>query len=235
MGVASPLITHLNHASAQSVYNKKGRPVKNIIMVVAAGLIAVLTSCGSPSSTATTGQAPTIPIPATVAATIAAPTATSVPTSVPAPTAAPTQQAPTVAPTTVPATAVAAATSAPPVAHKTTCADVERPDPTSWEGEQIRDAAQAAIQAQSNTSDATISTLKQINRFDNWLIVQAEFDQTEPGVFLLHEQAQQDEVAAVWGGVVEHKGQIQQYFAQQAPKAPKLLLDCFQPQDPFTK
>lgn len=187
--------------------------MNKIRAVVTLALLVLLSACGASNDSNTSAELPnTTPEASTVS---------------PPSTAQPATALPTLQPTAT----IELATVVPPTAVASTgehvCASVTPIQSTSAQAEAARDAVQTKFRAEP--------TFKQIVGSGDWLIAQATFEQAEPGVFLLRRVGDSDEIEAAWGGVVEYNGQIQQYFAQQAPAAPKALLDCFEPQEPFAR
>jgi hypothetical protein len=198
--------------------------------VIAAALL--LTGACGQSQAAAPAQAPTV---APTAAPASAPTnvptivptaaPTSAPTNVPTivPTAAPTS-APTTAPTVVP---TAAPTQAPTATATDPCAAVEHLDPASRAARAI-----GAAYVRSLPPDRDVGQIERIygvDRLGAWVVFEASFIQTEPGVSVLRREGTGYREIASWGGPVQHAHELQDYLSAQAPDAPQALLTCLRP------
>jgi hypothetical protein len=107
------------------------------------------------------------------------------------------------------------------------CADVVRVDPATPAAQSV-----AAAVSATNTSFGAVAEIRGLDQLEGWSVLEAVFADSEPGIFLLHDEGGSQRIAAVWGGVTESRLQIRRYLAEQAPDAPAALLDCFEPKGP---
>jgi hypothetical protein len=118
-----------------------------------------------------------------------------------------------------------------PAADAAACSGIARIDPAS-------DAARAVAAAVSatNTTFGAVAEIRGLDQLDGWSLLEAVFAESEPGIFLLHDEGGAQRIAAVWGGIAESRLEIRRYLAEQAPGAPAALLTCFEPKgSPFVE
>jgi hypothetical protein len=136
-----------------------------------------------------------------------------------APTAAPTR-APTAAPTRAP-------TTAPTVIATDSCTAVEHLDPTSSAAHAIGTAYVRSLPPDRDVGQ--IDRIYGVDRLGAWVVLEASFTQTEPGVSVLRREGTGYREIASWGGPVQHAHELQDYLSTQVPDAPQALLTCLRP------
>jgi hypothetical protein len=65
----------------------------------------------------------------------------------------------------------------------------------------------------------------------DWAIVEAEFDQAEPAIYLLKKETVDWKIRGDWGGTpAPHKANpmIRRWLSKDAPDAPRDLVKCFE-------
>ena len=75
-----------------------------------------------------------------------------------------------------------------------------------------------------------------IEKIGKWLIVEADFTNLEPGIFVLERTKKNYRVVTEFGGYVEEEPEkaIRSYFLEKVPNAPKELFQCYNPKgSPF--
>lgn len=144
------------------------------------------------------------------------------------PVAAPTAAAPTAPPPTP-----APARSAVLPITKAQCPNVERVSTLTDEANALGQALVAALPAQTqNQPSVELRQIRQIDRLGDWVLIETSFLSSEPGIFALRREGETYKYVTAWGGVAESAAQIRAYLAQNAPDAPKELIDCFEPASP---
>ena len=81
--------------------------------------------------------------------------------------------------------------------------------------------------------------IRAIDQMNDWYIVEAEFKNLEPAIFVLHKIKDTYKMVTLFGGSTapeEPAPIIRKYFIEKVPNAPKELFNCYTPKSyPFIK
>jgi hypothetical protein len=113
---------------------------------------------------------------------------------------------------------------------KADCSKIEKIKAESLDGKNIEKFLIAWIQQQHDLT-VKIAKFRTIEKLDQWIITEVEFDLLEPGIFVLEKVKMEYRLAAVYGGVEldNPEDTIRIFFIKQLPEAPNALFNCYAP------
>ena len=110
------------------------------------------------------------------------------------------------------------------------CSKIETIKFGSPEGKGIEKFLIAWVRQQHQLA-ARITKFRTMEKLEQWVIAEVEFDLLEPGIFVIEKRKSGYRLASVYGGVEldNPEDTIRLVFIRKVPQAPRALFNCYEP------